>query len=336
MSIRLRYFQTDATFNTIPKVYEYISLIQETEQLHTHNHTYQFVTPTFAQSVADVIEESANTKQALEDHIDDKNNPHEVTKDQVGLGNVDNTSDLDKPISNAVQEVLDEIDNKHLVISSALNDLNSRILDNLNSIEELSQALDGTSEGLDNLSEVASQNSDSINELLKTIESNEYVISSSLNDLNTRILDNKEELDQLSNDIEENEEIVATALNDLNTRIIDLNTLIDEANQQLSTLETKFENSKIKIVNNGTNNTTISIDPNKLYVWGTVSSLTITLATPTDNTIVNEYMFEFTSGSTATTLSLPSTIQWQEEPQIEANMRYQVSIVNNMGLIVGV
>lgn len=37
-------------------------------------------------------------------HIDDKNNPHEVTKAQVGLGNVDNTSDADKPISTAQQE----------------------------------------------------------------------------------------------------------------------------------------------------------------------------------------------------------------------------------------
>lgn len=40
-------------------------------------------------------------------HIADKNNPHEVTKAQVGLGNVDNTSDLDKPISTATQTALD-------------------------------------------------------------------------------------------------------------------------------------------------------------------------------------------------------------------------------------
>ena len=44
----------------------------------------------------------------LSDHIDDTDNPHEVTKEQVGLGNVDNTSDLDKPISTATQEALDE------------------------------------------------------------------------------------------------------------------------------------------------------------------------------------------------------------------------------------
>jgi hypothetical protein len=36
-------------------------------------------------------------------------NPHQVTQHQVGLGNVNNTSDMDKPISNAVQGVLDSM-----------------------------------------------------------------------------------------------------------------------------------------------------------------------------------------------------------------------------------
>ena len=38
-------------------------------------------------------------------------NPHNITKDTVGLGNVDNTSDLDKPISTAVQEALNALGN---------------------------------------------------------------------------------------------------------------------------------------------------------------------------------------------------------------------------------
>lgn len=42
----------------------------------------------------------------LETHINNKSNPHKVTKDQVGLGNVDNTSDANKPISNATQNAL--------------------------------------------------------------------------------------------------------------------------------------------------------------------------------------------------------------------------------------
>jgi hypothetical protein len=39
-------------------------------------------------------------------HISSTDNPHSVTKTQVGLGNVDNTSDADKPISSATQTAL--------------------------------------------------------------------------------------------------------------------------------------------------------------------------------------------------------------------------------------
>ena len=43
---------------------------------------------------------------AISDHVNDTTNPHNVTKSQIGLGDVDNTSDLYKPISIAVQEAL--------------------------------------------------------------------------------------------------------------------------------------------------------------------------------------------------------------------------------------
>ena len=40
-------------------------------------------------------------------HMEDKSNPHSVTAAQVGLGSVDNTADLDKPVSKATQSALD-------------------------------------------------------------------------------------------------------------------------------------------------------------------------------------------------------------------------------------
>ena len=43
------------------------------------------------------------TNATLTAHTSNKSNPHNVTKSQVGLGNVDNTSDLNKPISTATQ-----------------------------------------------------------------------------------------------------------------------------------------------------------------------------------------------------------------------------------------
>lgn len=43
----------------------------------------------------------------LDAHVEDTNNPHSVTKAQVGLSEADNTSDADKPVSTATQSALD-------------------------------------------------------------------------------------------------------------------------------------------------------------------------------------------------------------------------------------
>ena len=55
-------------------------------------------------------------------HVTLTNNPHTVTKSQVGLGNVDNTSDVNKPISTATQTALDAhealTNNPHSVTAS--------------------------------------------------------------------------------------------------------------------------------------------------------------------------------------------------------------------------
>lgn len=48
-----------------------------------------------------------NAVKSITAHATNYNNPHQVTKDQVGLGNVDNTSDLDKPLSNNDRTALD-------------------------------------------------------------------------------------------------------------------------------------------------------------------------------------------------------------------------------------
>jgi hypothetical protein len=47
-----------------------------------------------------------NTHAQIDTHIGSSSNPHSVTKTQVGLSNVDNTSDLNKPISTATQTAL--------------------------------------------------------------------------------------------------------------------------------------------------------------------------------------------------------------------------------------
>lgn len=94
------------------------------------------------------------------------------------------------------------------------------------------------------------------------------------------------------------------------------------------------KNYSVEVVESTT--TTLEIQPNKFYKFGEVTELNLTLAEITDNTQLNEFMFEFISGETATTLTLPDTIKWLETPTIEANKIYQCSIVNNIGILVGV
>lgn len=51
------------------------------------------------------------TKSVLDNHTNNQGNPHNTTKSQVGLGNVDNTSDANKPISSATQTALNAKEN---------------------------------------------------------------------------------------------------------------------------------------------------------------------------------------------------------------------------------
>lgn len=64
------------------------------------------ITSSLNNEIARVEAKEEKIKNVLVDHIKDNNNPHNVTKEQIGLGEVDNTSDINKPISNAVQLAL--------------------------------------------------------------------------------------------------------------------------------------------------------------------------------------------------------------------------------------
>lgn len=62
------------------------------------------------------------------DHISRKDNPHGVTASQIGLGSVDNTADLDKPVSTATQTALNAINAQLGDISSVLDAINGEVI----------------------------------------------------------------------------------------------------------------------------------------------------------------------------------------------------------------
>ena len=87
-------------------------------------------------------------------------------------------------------------------------------------------------------------------------------------------------------------------------------------------------------VNHGTNDTTFTLTPNTFHVWDEVTSLTLNFGNETSG-VANEYLFQFTSGSTATSLTLPNSIKWVNgsAPTIAKNMIYQVSILKGLASV---
>lgn len=58
-------------------------------------------------AIADAKKAGTDAQKIADAHIERTDNPHSVTKEQVGLGNVNNTSDIDKPVSTATQSAID-------------------------------------------------------------------------------------------------------------------------------------------------------------------------------------------------------------------------------------
>ena len=106
-----------------------------------------------------------------------------------------------------------------LVISAALNDLNSRIIDNGNRITELEEMIDGAAD-------------EKIDQLREDMEDVELAVSSALNDLNSRLTDTGNKLDtelvNINETFSDMELTISASLNDLNTRIIENDEIIEE------------------------------------------------------------------------------------------------------------
>lgn len=67
-----------------------------------------------------IDQQDAIIQADLDAHKANYGNPHQVTKSQVGLGNCDNTSDMNKPVSTAQKKYIDEGDNRLQLQISAL------------------------------------------------------------------------------------------------------------------------------------------------------------------------------------------------------------------------
>ena len=88
------------------------------------------------------------------------------------------------------------------------------------------------------------------------------------------------------------------------------------------------------LVEHGTSDTTFTLTPNTFHVWDEVASLDLSFGEETSG-VANEYLFQFTSGATATTLTLPDDIKWANDtaPTIAENMIYQISVLKGLASV---
>ena len=99
-------------------------------------------------------------------------------------------------------------------------------------------------------------------------------------------------------------------------------------------LKSDLTNKADNVATENVSEDTKELQPNRYYIFGEVANLTITLVSGEFGKL-SEYMFEFTSGTTPTTLNLPESVKWIGDNTIEASKTYQVSIVNNLAVMGG-
>lgn len=112
-------------------------------------------------------EAEATITSNLNNHISDYNNPHKVTKAQVGLSDVDNTSDADKPVSNATQTELNKKANQ-----TDVNQLQQTITNLQTTIQQLQSQITNMSTTIESVQNNITNMQTTIN-TLPTVDSND-------------------------------------------------------------------------------------------------------------------------------------------------------------------
>lgn len=78
----------------------------------------------------------------LDSHTNNHDNPHNITKEQIGLGNNDNTADMDKPVSTAQQKAIDDAyANSNKYTDKKIADLIGGAPETLDTLKEVADAI---------------------------------------------------------------------------------------------------------------------------------------------------------------------------------------------------
>lgn len=245
-------------------------------------------------------------KEELESHKNNANNPHLVTKGQIGLGNVDNTSDKDKPISDAVKEELgnkvDKVEGKGLSTNDFTDQYKNQIEENAFNVGLVSGVVDENSYRIGNLDNL---NTDTTANLVDAIN---------------EIYDGK--VDKVENygliHIDDHIDGYYTVPGAYDVKFVGVDTT---AGSETITI---CERYCIQQMINPTpiTETEITLERNKQYNFGEVA--TLNLAFPTVANDGDVIYLTFKSGAVATALTIDTTNTSDIEVIPEANTGYEI------------
>lgn len=105
---------------------------------------------------------------------------------------------------------------------------------------------------------------------------------------------------------------------------------------QLSGCEASGADTRVKLVNHGTADTTFALTPNIMHVWGEVERLNLSLAPNTEPNILAEYDFQFTTPANKAIEFQLQGVEWYEGvvPTILKGKTYQGSVVNGIAILI--
>lgn len=204
----------------------------------------------------------------LESHTSNKSNPHEVTKIQVGLGNVDNTSDINKPISNATQIELDKKTNQEdfdiLSESVAYLSDDTEVITSVGTVLTTQNIIDNVDSSLNNMVLSAKQGK-MLNERITNILTNNGNIDASTEVLDIRV-DTKGTTHASAGDA------VRSQISELSSEIAEMNDLYVYGDNRLELVNITNDkyitvSGKIADYAGWSLSDYIPIEPNTDYVW---------------------------------------------------------------------
>ena len=158
--------------------------------------------------------------------------------------------------------------------------------------------------------------------------------SSMQENINSKI----KEANAATSDLKSIKETTVAAANGAVTATTQANEVAQQAREAAENVK-DGESGIPRQAHHSTGDTTFSLRPNIMEVWGVVPELNISLAPAIDAEFVTEYLFEFTCPSDkGTSLSLPAELKWYNGYVVvpEAGKTYQASIVNHIIIMGGV